>query len=175
MTSYFDHGYYFLLTSDLSLYVTDANGHIINHLYNTSFSNNSVTNHFIHSPYGQVWLIQDHSIHIIDFPSCFHEISPPLNQGDIEDIAMVMDTLYIATSKGLYFYDGIYKLLLQEPVTKLLSWKEDLFACYGKSDFKSQGKAKRRNFPCLLPGRFCKILRPGNLLLPQTVVLWYRS
>ncbi len=125
---YDENGHFFFLDENLSILITDINGKTLGQITDTPLSKNSTSNHFVRSPYGQIWLVQDHSIYCIDYPCSFLQLAEADNQGDIEDFLLYKDTLYLATNKGLFFYSEGWKPLFHKPVYKLLSSGNNLYA-----------------------------------------------
>ncbi len=129
-------GHTFILTDDQSLYITGANGNVLSVNHETPFSRNSNISRFIYSPYGQVWLIQDHSIFQIDYPSSYFDTGFNTVQGSVEDFVVFKDTLYVATNRGLFSCGKQYRCLTHEPVIRLFPVRDELLALSEKKLYK---------------------------------------
>ncbi len=123
------NGCVFILNDKLNLFVTDREGNILSSIQDCPFSPDPESRRFVLSPYGQVWLVEDHCISIIDYPPAFTPKSPIMLPGNLKDFILYGDSLYIATDRGLFTCGTNYtRRVTDMPVKALFRVNDELLA-----------------------------------------------
>ena len=126
---YSKNGCVFILNEELDLFVTDREGNILSSIQDCPFSPDPESRRFVLSPYGQVWLVEDHGISIIDYPPAFTPKSPVMLPGNLKDFILYGDSLYIATDRGLFTCGNNYtRRFTDMPVNGLFRFNDELLA-----------------------------------------------
>ncbi len=163
------HGHVYILDSDLSVYLTDLNGRVLARINGLPFRKNSETK-LVRSPYGQVWLVQDHSIHTFDYPAAVTDVPVDRFSNDLDDFAIFNDTLFLATGHGLFTSSGRL-LLTPDPVVRLITAKDDLLACTDNMIYRT-GNHKPATIPFTPGGDIQADPVSGNLVSAADSGFW---